>query len=309
MRKISSAFITGATGTVGIGLVHCLIQNSVSVTVLCRNGSERRKYIPMHPLVHVLDGDLKELDKISPMLVGSVDAFFHLGWMGTTGAARNDMLLQNENIVCTLQAVQLAHRLGCTVFVGAGSQAEYGRVEGKLQPSTPTFPENGYGIAKLCAGQMSRVQCRMLGIDHIWMRILSVYGPGDTSGSMVMSSIRAMLRGDMPAYTRGEQHWDYLFSEDAGRALWLAARCGRNGATYPLGSGQAYPLREYILQIRDVVAPEKHIRFGGIPYAENQVMYLCADTTELTKDTGFIPRVGFPQGIAKTVQWVKEEWI
>ena len=56
-----------------------------------------------------------------------------------------------------MDAVNLAHRLGCEFFIGAGSQAEYGRVEGKLNAQVPTNPENGYGMAKLCAGQMSRV--------------------------------------------------------------------------------------------------------------------------------------------------------
>lgn len=70
-------------------------------------------------------------------------------------------------------------------FVGAGSQAEYGRVNHALTPDTPCFPENGYGMAKLCAGQMSRVECEKLGLVHIWPRILSVYGPYDGKNAMI----------------------------------------------------------------------------------------------------------------------------
>ncbi len=61
-----------------------------------------------------------------------------------------------------------------SAFIGAGSQAEYGRVEGKLNSQVPAFPENGYGMAKLCAGQMTRIQCESWESD-IWTRILSVY--------------------------------------------------------------------------------------------------------------------------------------
>ena len=77
----------------------------------------------------------------------------------------------------------------CQVFIGAGSQAEYGRVEGVLTAQTPCFPENGYGMAKLCAGQMSRVECQTLGMAHIWTRILSVYGPHDGPATMILSLI------------------------------------------------------------------------------------------------------------------------
>lgn len=89
------------------------------------------------------------------------------------------MYLQNYNVIYALDAVELAHCCGCRTFVGAGSQAEYGRFEGKLRPDTPAFPENGYGMAKLCAGEMTRIQAHKYGIKHIWARILSVYGPYD----------------------------------------------------------------------------------------------------------------------------------
>lgn len=104
------------------------------------------------------------------------DAFFHLAWAHTIGAGRNDMPAQIENIRYTIDAVRTAAAMGCRVFVGTGSQAEYGRVDGVLRADTPTNPENGYGMAKLCAGQMSRTEAAALGMDHVWARILSVYG-------------------------------------------------------------------------------------------------------------------------------------
>ena len=50
---------------------------------------------------------------------------------------------------------------------------------------------------------------------------------------------------------------------------------------------------------------EVTLQIGAIPYATDQVMYLCADISELTKDTGFKPEVTFDSGIEKTVQWMK----
>lgn len=75
---------------------------------------------------------------------------------------RNDMPAQIENIRYTIDAVRTAAAMGCRVFVGTGSQAEYGRVDGVLRADTPTNPENGYGMAKLCAGQMSRTEAAAL---------------------------------------------------------------------------------------------------------------------------------------------------
>lgn len=291
------AIVTGATGAIGTALIKDLINNHIEVLVLCRKDSARNKNVPVDPLVKMVYCDLTELSEIKNLTDKSYDVFYHFAWMGTTGTARNDMYLQNQNVRYALDAVGAAKRFGCTTFIGAGSQAEYGRVEGTLKPDTPTFPEIGYGIAKLCAGQMTRVYAHQLGMRHIWTRILSVYGPSDGEQSMVMTTIKKLQTGEVPQFTKGEQIWDYLFSKDAGRAFRLIGEKGKDGKTYVLGSGQAHPLAEYIKIIRDVVRPNSRLELGAIPYTPKQVMFLQADITELNKDTGFVPEVDFVSGI------------
>lgn len=225
------------------------------------------------------------------------DVFFHLAWGGTTGASRNDEALQRNNAEHALEAVKLAHRLGCHTFVGAGSQAEYGRVEGKLAATTPTNPENEYGKAKLAAGKATRELCGELSIKHIWTRILSVYGPYDTKTSMIMSALTKLTSGEVPQFTKGEQQWDFLYSMDAAKALLLVAQKGKAHRVYPIGSGTVKALREYIEILRKEASPDMQVDLGAIPYAEKQVMYLCADISELCEDTGFTPKTDFATGI------------
>ncbi len=299
------AVVTGATGAVGMALISELTSRGIEVLVLCRAQSPRSANIPESPLVKKLDCPL---DKMSELDVGEerYDMFFHLAWDGTTGATRNDMYLQNTNVKYTLDAVELAERLGCKVFLGAGSQAEYGRADGDLNSRTPTFPENGYGIAKLCAGNMSRVMCKQKGIKHIWVRILSVYGPFDGARSLVSMAIDKISRGERASFTAGEQMWDYMYSGDAARAMVELAIKGKDGIAYCLGSGKARRLSEYIEMIRDNIDPDAELGLGDIDYAEGQVMYLCADISELVRDTGFEPSVSFEDGIRKTIDWYNE---
>lgn len=289
--------ITGATGAVGTALIQEMIKNDIEVLVFCREGSERNKQIPEHPLVEKLYCDLSQLSEIQNDTGKEYDVFYHFAWSGTTGAARNDMYLQNQNVKYALDAVSVAKRFGCTTFIGAGSQAEYGRFEGKLKPDTPTFPEMGYGIGKLCAGQMTREYAHSLGLKHIWTRILSIYGPNDGKQSMVMSTINALKQGKTPKFTKGEQLWDYLYSGDAARAFRLLGEQGADGKVYVLGSGTVRPLAEYIQIIRDKVAPGAALDMGAIPYGERQVMYLQADISALQKDTGWNPVIKFADGI------------
>lgn len=304
--KIKRAILTGPTGAVGCALARELSERGVMVYAVCRPGSKRIRNLPQNEFVRVLECELSDLSSLKEILSNKIDAFFHLGWADTFGDGRNNMDSQIDNIRFTMDAVELAHSTGCDVFVGAGSQAEFGRVSGKLSGSLPAFPENGYGMAKLCAGQMSRVKCAQYGIRHIWARILSVYGPFDGDYTMVMATIRKLLAGEKPSFTAGEQQWDYLYSEDAGRMLAALAERGKSGTIYCLGSGETRPLSEYITVIRDTASPGAPLGLGEIPYSEGQVMYLCADTSDLAKDTGCRAQVSFEEGISRTVDWYKK---
>jgi nucleoside-diphosphate-sugar epimerase len=300
--------ITGATGAIGVALIQEFITRRIEVLVLCRKGSRRNQNIPVHPLVETICCPLEQLADLQNNTGKTYDTFYHLAWEGTMGSARDDMYLQNRNVRFTMDAVNVAQRFGCKTFVGAGSQAEYGRVEGVINGETPTFPENGYGIAKLCAGQMSRIVCGQKNIRHIWARILSIYGPYDQPNTMVMSTIGKLLQGETPALTKGEQKWDYLYSKDAARALVLLAEHGVNGKTYCIGSGKAIPLITYAKQIRDAIDKNAALGIGEIPYSPKQVMYLCADISDLTEDTGFTPVYTFGEGTFDTVTWYKQHY-
>lgn len=302
MRRI---VLTGPTGSIGIALIQRCIKENVEVYAICRRSSRRIGNIPKDPKVHIVECNLDEMKTFDIMNIPKCDVFYHLGWDATIGDGRNDMNLQIRNIQYTLDAVELADRLGCEVFVGAGSQAEYGRFEGKLNGSIPTFPENGYGIAKLCAGQMSRIECGKRQMRHIWTRILSVYGPYDSDKTMIVTTIKKLLDGETPSLTKGEQKWDYLYSADAAKALYLLGEKGIDGKVYCIGSGQARPLVEYIQILRNKINPNAKLGIGDVPYGKNQVMYLCADTSELIEDTGFVPEVSFEEGIESTIEWMK----
>ena len=192
------------------------------------------------------------------------------------------------------------------MFVGAGSQSEFGHVEGVLHPDLPCKPDNGYGIAKLAAGELSRLECQRLGIRHIWCRIISLYGQFDGSYTMVRSAIQKLLAGERPQFTRGDQLWDYIYSKDAARAFRLAAERGKDGAIYCVGTGKPRLLREYIYAIRDAIDSDLEIGLGELDYYPNQVMHLEADITNLTEDTGFVPVYSFEQGIRETIEWEKK---
>ena len=310
--------ITGATGAIGHALIAECIKQNIEVLAICHRGSQRAGMLVdevgrmLQSKRIGLDCELPDrlikieylnLDEYATGLPSMpYDIFFHMAWSGTTGTSRNDEALQQQNAAYSLDAVRLAKMLGCHTFVFAGSQAEYGRVEGKLTADTPTYPENEYGKYKLQAGETTRALCESLSIKHIWARILSVYGPYDSKTSMIMSAISKLRNGEIAEFTKGEQQWDYLYSADAANALLLAAMKGKHGRIYPIGSGSVRALSEYIQILKNQIDPHAQIELGAVPYAPRQVMYLCADISQLKQDTGFEPKTEFEDGIREILR-------
>lgn len=152
---------------------------------------------------------------------------------------------------------------------------------------------------------MSRLLASQLGIKHIWPRIISIYGPGDAESTMIISTIRALLNGEVPSLTKGEQQWDFLYSKDCAVALRLLGEYGKDGEIYCIGRGETDSLCHYIEQLRDEIDPSLKLGIGDLPYRENQVMKLDVDISNLVRDTGFSPKFTFKEGIRETIEWCK----
>ena len=303
---IHSAAVTGATGAIGTALIRTLRSAGISVTVYTRRDSERNAVFARFPDITIRYAALDELARLEPAQGEHADVFFHLAWMGASGPGRYDEALQDMNVRYALDAVRLAKKLGCHTFIGAGSQAEYGRKEADLRPDTPETPEIPYGKAKLSAGIQTRKLAMSLGLRHLWMRVLSVYGPNDGKNSMIHSALKKLMDHEALELTEGRQYWDYLYSEDCAKAFLAAARRGKDGSIYVIGYGESRPLREYVEEMKAVCGSDSALLFGAVPYSDTQIMYLGADIEALVKDTQWKPEITFGEGILKCIEDLKE---
>lgn len=302
VRKV---VMTGGSGPIGLALIRKLLKEDIEILLLQREHSAKRMYLPDDSRLHIEYCTLEELKDYIPK-EKDYDVFFHLGWANTRRELRNDMPEQNKNVVYSCAAVEVAQKAGCHTFIGAGSQAEYGRHNEPLRSDTLCTPENAYGVMKLSTCYATRGICREYGIRHIWPRILSGYGYYDNINSVLIAPILNSIEGKKLEFSKGEQIWDFVHLDDIANALFLMAKKGKNGAIYPVGSGCARPLKEYLSILCEKLGKLEEVEFGKISYSDNQIMHLEADITELQNDTGWEPEIDFEQGIEQVVEFYKE---
>lgn len=301
--------VDGATSMLGLALIHECLDRKIPVLAICRADSARLDVIPREETIEIIRCDQGEFAGLNPAVRADYDVYYHFAWGHTKQEERRKVSCQEQNIKYTIDAINLAKRLGCSRFVGAGSQAEYGRVSGMIRPDTQVNPEVAYGIAKYAAGKMAIIECESLQMECIWTRTFSVYGINDNRTTMIMYAIDKLLKGEKPVFTKAEQTWDYLYSKDAGKAFFLIGEKGISGKTYCIGKGESRPLVDYIYALRDAIEPSLALGIGEVPYSPLQVMNLQVDISHLREDTGFTPQYSFEEGIRETISWYQERYL
>ena len=306
MKKV---VITGATSMLGVATAEEWLKNGVGkIYAVVRESSPNLYRLPKDERIVKVGCEACDYDNLKDLISETCDVFYHMSWEGT-GVKRNASVTgQSDNIRYTLEALKSAKRLGCTKFIATGSQAEYGLSNlDKQSPDSYVNPCTAYGIAKYAAGKMAMIEAESLDISCIWVRVFSVYGKYDKSSSMITSSISKMLNREKVSFTSAEQMWDYLYSEDAGRALYLMGEKVNGNHVYCLGSGVKRPLKDYIEIIRDKIDKSLPLGIGDIPYPKNVVMNICADIETLTADTGWTPQIEFEEGIERTIKYILDK--
>lgn len=298
---LHKVIITGATSMIGTALIKACLVRNIKVTALVRRGSRRLERLPKSDLIEVVYCGLDDMKSYEPV-IADADVFYHFSWASTSkSGGRFDPEAQEPNIRYTLDAVHLAKRFGCKKFVGAGSQAEYGLSDKPLTKETPIRPYMAYGVAKYAAGRLAEMLCASLDMDFVWGRILSVYGPHDNENTLIRYIVESFMENKQPELTPGEQIWDYLYEDDAGEAFLALGDSSQAKGIYNVGSGIGKPLKSFVADIQSVTKSNVSAVWGARSYGKNQVMFLQADITPLTKDTGWMPKVSFIDGIQRIV--------
>ncbi len=280
------ALISGASGFIGSALGRLWLERGHELVALVRPGSSRLSQVPAG--AEIVELGLDSLSKFK----GSFDVLFHLAWNGAAGEQREDFDLQLSNVAFMGEALRLAARSGCRRFIFAGSQAEYGVVAGPCTENTAPCPFMVYGAAKLAAGYMGQRLAAQLGLDFIWARLYSVYGPGENSGTLLSYLRDCFGQGLIPQLSPCENRWDFLHVEDCAEALLLLALHPEAEGIYNVASGQSRPLKDFVIELRNRLAPGAPLAFGARPADPARSFWLEPDISRL-KGLGFEAKKSF----------------
>ncbi len=303
---MKGAIVTGANGFIGSHVVRQLLQQGIRVVALCHDG--KCDNLPQSDLLTVYPYDLEKAKDFAKNISSvddlACDVFYHFAWKGAAGAARADTALQLDNAQWTVDALRMAKELGCKRFVGAGSIMEHETVAAAFARENKPGMGYIYGGGKLIAHVMAKSVAANIGIEFIWPMITNAYGAGEISPRLVNSTIRKILQGESPCFTAGTQNYDFVYIDDVARAFCLIGEKGKPFCEYLIGSSQARPLKEFLLEMKASIAPDIEFVFGDVPFTGIDLPLSYFDGRDTEQDIGFRAEISFAEGTKKTCDWM-----
>lgn len=300
MKKV---IVSGANGFIGSALVRELVANNIEVAALDMEG--RKDQIVDSSLVAFYPFSLGRAEELGDQIKGrDYDAFYHLAWSGSAGEGRADVSLQLQNAKWTADCMCLAKRLGCGRFVNAGSIMELEAARAVFAAGNKPSPGYIYGAGKLAAHTVCKPLAASIGIDLVWAMITNAYGAGERGPRLVNSSIRKCIQGEGPQFTAATQNYDFVYIDDVARAFRLIGESGRGFHEYLIGSSHAKPLKEFLMEMKEAVAPDLEFHFGEVPFTGISLPLEDFDCSKTEADTGFRAEVSFAEGCKRTRDWM-----
>lgn len=301
MEKV---IITGADGFVGSYTVEYFLKQGKAVLALDMGKTPKR--LKTHPNFTYMQCDISDTEElVNSIPKNTYDTFIHFAWAGSAGEARIDYNLQMQNALNTVECIRAAKALGCRRFVCAGSIMEY-EVETAIH-TQGSRPGMGYiyGMGKHIAHCMGKAVAANIGIDLIWPMITNAYGVGEFSPRFVNTTLRKIINDEPLQFTAATQNYDFVYVTDVAKAFYLVSEKGIPFKEYMIGSGDAKPLKEFILEMVESCGPESKPIFGDIPFTGTNMPLSTFDISDIKNDCGFIPEVSFKEGTNKTMEWLK----
>lgn len=301
-----AVIITGADGFVGSYTTKLFLKEGYQVLALDMDSSAKRLY--EHPLLQYKQCDISDLQQLKNLSrKGEYDIFVHFAWAGSSGEERYDYNLQMKNAINTVDCMKAAKEMGCKRFVCAGSIMEK-EVEAAIH-SQGSRPGMGYiyGMGKHVAHCLCKSVAANIGIDLLWPMITNTYGIGELSPRFINTTLRKIIKKEPLQFTSATQNYDFVYVTDVAKAFYLVSTKGKPFCEYMIGSGNARPLREFILEMVQSCSPDSTPNFGDIPFTGTNMTLDTFNINDIVSDCGFSPSISFAEGTRKTMEWLMNQ--
>jgi GDP-L-fucose synthase len=223
------------------------------------------------------------------------------------------------NMAMALHLVEHGRLSGIKKFVQTGTICAYPKFtpipfrEEHLWDGYPEETNAPYGVAKKAAMVMLDGYRRQYGLASAYLLPVNLYGPWDNFDLNTSHVIPALIRKCVEAQEAGADHilcWgtgsasrEFLFVEDAAEGLVRAAETMDEPVPINLGTNMEITIKDLVHLIARLSGFTGEIRWD--PSKPDGQPRRCLDTERAAKLLGWRAKVGFEDGLRRTIEWYR----
>jgi GDP-L-fucose synthase len=225
-----------------------------------------------------------------------------------------------DNLLMGVLTMEHARRAGIEKFVAIGTICAYPKFtpipfkEDNLWDGYPEETNAPYGLAKKMLLVQSQAYRQEYGFNAVYLLPVNLYGPGDNFDPRSSHVIPALIKKCIDAQEAGDDHivaWgdgsptrEFLYVEDAARAIVMAAERYNDPDPVNLGSSNEISIKELVELVAELTGFEGKIVWdtskpNGQPRRK-------LDVSRAKERFGFESQTDFREGLKRTIEWYRQ---
>ena len=301
--------VTGGAGFIGSHIVDALIRNGDKVKVIDDFSSGARENLEgVAGKIELTEGDIRDKAVVGSIMQG-VDYVLHQAALRSVPKSLGNPKLYNDvNINGTLNILEAAKEAKVRRVVLASSSSIYGETD-KLPEKEDFLPLliSPYALTKLAGEYYCRIFSQIHGLETASLRYFNVFGPRQSLENeyavVIPKFITCMLKDENPPiHGDGKQTRDFTYVENVVQANIKAATTpGIKCEVFNIACGKAFSVLDIVKYVNKILKKDIKPKLG--PIRQGDVKHTLADISKAKKLIKFEPKVGFEEGLMKTVQY------
>lgn len=294
--KDSKILLTGATGFLGSEILKALLKKKYEVVILKRTFSDISRI--QNELNDCISYNIDTVNLEEVFINNNIKGIIHAATLYGRGDFRISEII-SSNLIFPIQLIELGIKYNVDFFINSDTFF------------TPNI-ELPEGLKVYVSSKKQFVDYAHYLINTSNLIFLNVYleqlyGPSDNPTKFIPTIIKSLLANQpILEMTEGTQKRDFVYISDAVSAYVLilenADKLNKKYVEYGLGSGSSISIKEVTTRIKNITNSKTDIKFGKIPFRNNEIMESKANITELSL-LGWKPEMSIEKGIEKTVEW------
>ena len=311
--------VTGGAGFIGSAFVRMLIAETdfevINLDKLTYAGNlENLSAVENSTRYRFVHGDICDAALAGELIAERPDAIVHFAaesHVDRSILSPEPVVKTNFNGTFTL--LETAKRNQIARFVHVSTDEVYGSLEppAEAHENYPLNPSSPYSASKAGSDLLARSYFVTFKLPVVITRASNNYGPHQFPEKLIPLIIaNAFEDKPLPVYGDGQQVRDWLYVDDHCRGILSVLRKGRDGEIYNIGGNRSLPNLDVVRQVLALTGkPESLIQYVKDRPGHDRRYALSSE--KLMRETGWAPVIPFEEGLARTIQWYRENsaWV